>query len=368
MSGSASDFPDPLEELLREANRLTDKDLERYISERGAGRSGASPVSLEPGSCVEGTVIELRGEEVLVELDDKTYGVVELAEFEDERPFPGQRLRATFDRYDPSRDLALLSVRGVRREVAWESLRPGAIIEGLVSGYNKGGLTLQVKGVAAFMPISQVELGGVEDLSAYVGRKLKCQVVSLDHVRKTAIVSRKAIQESEAALARERAFQSLSEGQVLRGTVVQVGDRGTLVDLGGVVGFLPKTATGRGTGAQPVLDKGQEIEVQIVRLDRERKRASLQLRCATGDSWRRAAQHYSPGDRVTGWVSNLTEEGVILSIEEGVTGLIPRSSLGELEELPRPGNLLRATVVSIETERQRLILAPAPRGGIQDGR
>lgn len=360
MSARGGDFPDPLEDLLREASRLTDGDVERLLS-RGPAEEARSARAgpLEPGARVEATVVEVRGDEVLLELGGKAYGVVDLAEFEDERPVPGQRIRATFESYDAGRDLALLSVRGVRRDVAWENLRPGAIVEGLVTGHNKGGLTLDLKGVAAFMPISQVELGGVQDLVPYVGRKLRCEVSSLDVARKTAIVSRKAVQEAEARASRERVFATLVEGQILQGTVVQVGEHGAFVDVGGFVGLLPASAVraARGPGGDEPVRAGQRLEVEIARLDRERMRVSLQLRSRAGDSWSRAAGHYRPGDRVTGWVSGLTDEGLLLSIEEGVVGLIPRSALADLPEPPRPGALLRAAVVSVDAERRRLVLA-----------
>lgn len=360
MSSRGGDFPDPLEDLLREASRLSDGDVERLLSRGPAGEERSErSAPLEPGARVEATVVEVRGDEVLLELSGKAYGVVDLSEFGDERPSAGERIRATFESYDAGRDLALLSVRGVRRDLAWENLRPGSLVEGIVTGHNKGGLTLDLKGIAAFMPISQVELGGVQDLSPYVGRRLRCEVTSLDVVRKTAIVSRKAVQEAEAQVSRERVFATLLEGQVLQGTVVRIAEHGAFVDIGGFVGLLPAGALqrARGPGGDEPVRVGQRLEVQIARLDRERMRVSLQVRSLAGDSWSRAAEHYRPGDRVTGWVSGLTDEGLLLSIEEGVVGLLPRSGLADLPETPRPGALLKAAVVSVDAERRRLILA-----------
>jgi small subunit ribosomal protein S1 len=315
--------------------------------------------SLEPGARVRGTVIETRGGEVLVELDSKTHGVIPGDEFGDE-PFPelGTVVDATFVRLDPAQGLALLSVQDVRLEIMWEELRVGMLLEGTVTGTNKGGLTLDIKKVRAFMPISQIERERVEDPASYVGRKLRCEVTSFDRATENLVVSRRAILDREAEAARAKALAQLTEGDVVMGTVVRLTDFGAFVDVGGFEGLLHKskiTEHHKEIGQEDPLHAGQRLEVEILRVDVSRGRVALGfVRRAVSSG--ASLEGFSPGDTLTGWVRNVTQAGATLSFEDGVEGMIPRRSMTDKVQ---EGAVLKVVITSIDAPARRIELRPA---------
>lgn len=363
LSPKGGGFQDSFDDLLKEAASMSDADLERAMAGASAARRKTTSMeSLEPGTRVRGVVVEVRAGEVLLELDGKTLGVLEESEFPgEELPAVGSEVEAQFEHYDRVKDLAVLSIRGVRREVFWDDLRGGTVLEGTVVATNKGGLTIDVKGVRAFLPISQIELTRVEDLSPYVGRKLRCEVTSFDRGNQNIILSRRPILEREAEASRERVLATLTEGQVLRGTVVRITDHGAFVDIGGIDGLLPAKGRGqmkKGGGEYP--PEGQGLQVRVVRVDRERGRVLLEKAALEAETWGRATQDYKVGEEVTGWVSRRTPDGLSLSIEEGVEGLIPQDYLLSLAEAPRPGAILKAVITAIDAGSRRITLRPIP--------
>jgi ribosomal protein S1 len=358
-------FHDGFDDLLREASGMSDADLERLLLGGASPAASASRVeSLEPGTRVHGVVVDLRGGEVLVELDGKTLGVISDSEFtEDLMPSLGERVEARFERFDRSKDLAILSVGSVRKEVLWEELRRGSLIEGTVSAVNKGGLTLDVKGIRAFLPVSQIELSRVEDLTPYLGQKLRCVVTEVDRASHNLVVSRRAILEEEAEAGRVDALTRISEGEVLKGKVVRITDHGAFVNLGGVDGLIPRNKVEMHLKARSIaqpLAEGQEVQVRVVRVDRERERVSLDLMEMEAAAWKRTVEGYVVGEAVTGWVTRRTAEEACLSIDEGVEGVIPSSHIHLLEKEARPGSIVKAVIAAIDRETQRIILHPAP--------
>jgi ribosomal protein S1 len=349
-------FSDSFDDLLRDAGKITDADLERLMAGGSARTENpASASSLEPGTRVTGLVVDRRGGDVLVELDGKTHGLIEGAEF-------GQNVTATFEHYDEERGLARLSVRGARREIFWDQLRRGTLVEGNVIAVNKGGLTVDVHGVRGFLPISQVERGRVEDLSPYVGKRLRCEVTDFDASTHNLILSRRSVLESEAAVETTRVLATLTEGQSLRGAVVRINEHGAFVDVGGFEGLVPISklrAARRGPGEAP-LAVGQHVEVRLVRVDRERGRVSLELNAVEVDSWARAIDSYTPGEEVTGWVSRRVEGGVMVSIEDGIEGFLPEETFVLIEEPPRLGAIVKASIERIDIEARRMVLRPVP--------
>jgi ribosomal protein S1 len=362
VSPKGGEFPDPLDDLLREASRMSDDDLERAMAGAGpAQRKPVPPDLLEPGTTLRGIVVDVRGGEVLLELDGKYHGIVDEEEFPGELPRVGEEIQAKFERYDAKRGLAVLSFRGAQRQVFWDQLYQGARLEGTVSALTKGGLILDVRGARAFLPISQVELSRVEDLGPYLGRRLKCQVTSFDRTREEIVVSRRPILEEEGEVQRRKLFETLSEGQILTGTVKRITAHGAFVDLGGVDGLLPDgkiKAQGRKEGPE-ALREGQRIGVQIVKLDRERERVSLDFQVVAADSWGPAIEHYAVGDEVTGWVSARIPRGAVVTLEEGIEGLLPAETFHLLSAEPHPGSILRAVIQSIDRESREVLLRPA---------
>jgi ribosomal protein S1 len=335
-------------------------------AEPAAGKP-ADGGDLEPGARVRGVVIDVRGDEILVEIDGKSLGIIDGNEFEDGKvPRPGDKVAAEFLRHDPAKGAAVLSVKTVRHEIVWEELRPGVLVEGTVAAANKGGLTLDVKGVRAFLPISQIEIERVEDLTPYIGRKLRCEVTSIDRAARDVVVSRRPILEREAAVERASALERLRAGDVLTGTIVRMSEEhGAFIDLGGVQGLLhaSKIRSRRMGGEKEPLRVGQRLLVEVTRLDRERGRITLDFKRVETDAAGEALQDYKVGDEVTGWVARSTEAGLVISLEDGVQGLIPREALAGLPEKPLSGAILKATVTAVDTVGRRLTLRPAaPRG------
>lgn len=358
-------FSDSFDDLSKEASTLSDADIERLMMSGGpTTRDGAPPSvdSLVPGSRVEGVVIEFRGGELLIELDGKTMGVVNEIEFTGDLPAIGERIQAQFERYDRRKDLAILSVGGVRREVIWEELRRGSIVEGTVAAVNKGGLTLDLKGLRAFMPASQVARERIEDLSALVGQKLRCEVTDINRATRDVVLSRRKILERESEEEKVNVLARLSEGEVLTGRVVRVNEFGAFVDLGGADGLIPASkiyAQVKSKLLDGPLEEGQQVTVQVVRVDPEKGRVSLELKQLAADTWKRAIEGYSVGEEVTGWVSRASPTEIVVTIEDGLEGVIPEGYVHLLGNEGRPGAILKAAITSIDAEKRLILLRPA---------
>ena len=362
-------FQDSFEDLSKEASGMSDAELERLMMTGGPiarDRGPAASQALAPGSRVDGVVIDFRGGELLVELDGKTSGVISEVEFSGALPLIGDRLQAQFERFDKKRGLAILSVGGVRREILWEELRRGNIVEGTVTAVNKGGLTLDLKGLRAFLPASQVARERIEDLSSFIGQKLRCEVTDVDRAAKNIVLSRRMILERELEAEKVNVLARLSEGEVLKGTVVRVNDYGAFIDLGGVDGLIPASkihAQVKSRAIDGPLKEGQQVTVQVIRVDQEKGRVSLDLKQLAADTWKRAIEGYAVGEEVTGWVSKVGPTEVTLSIEEGLDGVIPEGYIHLLGDEGRPGAILKAAVTSIDAEKRRILLRPVSQAG-----
>ena len=364
MSRDRGRFRDESDDLLREATGMSDEDVERLLGMHGPSRKATpSADELEPGSRVEGVVVEVKGDEVVLELDGKTVGIIDAAEYEDEElPRPGDKLSVELVRYDHAREHAILSAHGVRKEVFWDELRPGAIVEGTVTETNKGGLTLALKGARAFLPVSQIELGRVEDLAPYVGQRLRCEVTQVDRASENLVVSRRRILERDAEEERSAAVLRIQEGEVIAGRVMRLTEHGAFVDLGGVDGLLHVSKIRRELRAEPdqALAVGLTVNVEIVRIDRARGRIALDFHQAPANNWGQALEDYPVGDEVTGWVKAETEAGLVISIEEGIDGLIPVDSLALLTAEALPGDIIKATIAGVDEAGKLLLLRPLP--------
>lgn len=365
MSRKSRDFPDEFERQLDDIQEMSDAEVEALLAGQPPPSSEDSDAAerFEPGQAVSGVVIDRRGGEVLVELDSKTHGVVAEEEFEaGEVPRVGEKLRTRFVRYDSARELAVLGVREARREVYWEELRPGMVIEGRAIEANKGGLVLDVKGIRAFLPISQIELHRVEEADSYLGDTLSCEVTSVDRSSEDVIVSRRNVLEREEERRRESALARLTEGEVLEGTVVKLTDYGAFVDLGGVQGLLHASRIREASGgSNPVkLEPGERIRVVVARVDRDRGRISLDLEHTPRTI--RSVEEYETGEVVTGWVVRVDAEGAHVSLEEGIEGLVPRSRLLATRERLVRGSLVRVEITSVDAASRRIELRPAGEG------
>ena len=341
-------FDDEYEESLRDALTMSDAELERLL---GGAEPEKSPEfeQLEPGTILEGVIVEVQSQEILLELDQKTLGVVDIEEYTDEEPpRPGTSLKAEFVRYDSGRGVCVLTTKAVRTEIAWEELRVGMVLEGIVDETNRGGLTLSIKGMRAFMPISQIELGRVEDLEPYVGRKLRCEVTQVDRADRNLVVSRRRVLERESEGERRKSLDKLQEGEVVRGKVTRMTEHGAFIDVGGFDGLLHVSKI---VQRRETLEAGDLVEVEIVRLDRERGRVALDFRSVDEMSWDSLVDGYEVGDAVTGWIARVENTGAaILALGEGLEAVVPKGLARDVEV----GSLARGTIASIDKEGKRV--------------
>ena len=364
MAAKSRQFPDEMDESVDDID-MSDADLEALMGGAAAPSAGETVDvdKLEPGERIEGTVIDTRGGDVLVDLDGKHHGLIEEEEFEEDEdlPMPGTRIKASVVRYDGARDLLILSVGKARKEVFWDDLHPGMLLEARVTGTNKGGLDLDIKGVRAFMPISQIDTRRIEDATPFVGKKFQVEVTRVDREDRNLVVSRRAILEQEEHEQKGNALARLSEGEILKGTVVKTNNHGAFVNLGGVEGLIHQSKLDtwrRETGRREDLQVGAEVEVEIQRVDTERERISLDIKRGTIADWSASAANYEVGEEFTGWVSATSEKGLHVSIEDDVEGVIPRERVLEMKDPPAKGDIIRTCITSIDPEKKVIELKP----------
>ncbi len=317
--------------------------------------------TLEPGARVEGIIISIGDEGALVEIGSKQHGIIERSELEGLELCPGESVTAHFVRVDSKQELAILSLAETRREIFWDQLSAGDLLEGQVTGVNKGGLTVDIAGEKAFLPISQIELSRVDDLSGYVGMQITCEVMSFDRGERDVVVSRRGILEREREAGRVHAVAGLEEGQIVSGRVTRITAHGAFIDLGGVDGLLPQNKIQRrqkSMGGNAPLKEGETVQLEIVHLDREAGRVSLDFQAIGVDGWSQVPEEYQVEDTATGLVTRIDAEGAWVLIDEGVEGVIPTVLLAGTKQPIEAGALCRTVIVSIDLSARRIELKP----------
>ncbi|MEM7167613.1 MAG: S1 RNA-binding domain-containing protein [Planctomycetota bacterium] len=345
------DYQDPKEQL-----NISDADLDAMM----AGSFGALAESLdvdalEAGDTINGIVIGVDDAEVLVEVDSKHHGAIDRAEFDDDVPAVGSPVTAHYRRYDAGRGLLLLAVREARKELFWDEISEGTVYVARVTGVNKGGLTVDIKGARAFLPISQIERGHVTDPDSYVGQELECEVTSFDRAAQDLVVSRRVILERQRDDERFEAVARFEVGAEVQGRVTQINQHGAFIDLGGVEGLLHNSKLHRRGSDQPPLQTGDSVRVEVVHVDREAGRIGLDHAREQESTWDRVANDYAVGDEATGLVNRITTEGACILLDEGVEGWIPPELVSERL---RPGSLCKAVVYAVDAGAQKITLHP----------
>lgn len=325
----------------------------------------ADPKPNEHGR-IRGRIVSVRGDEVYVDIGGKSEAIIARDEFDEHHaPEPGQIFEFVMHGLDRESGLMRLSLRDVRPTDDVRQLKVGDVVEGRVTGVNLGGLELKVGHLRAFMPKSQVELERVEDFAHYVNRRLECEITEIDRRGRSLIVSRRRVLEKRLAEQRKELAAQLQVGQVRRGTVRRLTDFGAFVDLGGVEGLLHVSDMRYGRVKHPseVVQVGQEIDVQILRIDPERDRISLGLKQLRSDPWELVPVNYHAGDTVEGRVTRLMNFGAFVELEEGVEGLIPISEMSWTRRVTHPkevvaeGDAVRCVILSIDPDKRRISLS-----------
>ncbi len=288
--------------------------------------------NMRPGSLLMATVVDVRDDLVIVNAGLKSEGVIPASQFTDENGElnidVGDTVEVALDAVEDGFGETRVSREKARRLRAWsrleEAYEAGETVKGHITGKVKGGFTVDLNGIRAFLPGSLVDVRPVRDTSYLEGKELEFKVIKLDQRRNNVVVSRRAVVESEYSAEREQLLKNLQEGQTIKGVVKNLTDYGAFLDLGGIDGLLHITdmAWKRVKHPSEVVEVGQELEVKVLKFDRERNRVSLGLKQLGEDPWVDIARRYPVGTRLFGKVTNIADYGCFVEIEEGVEGLV----------------------------------------------
>jgi small subunit ribosomal protein S1 len=346
----------------------TRADFEALLNEQlgGAGEDGFE------GRVVHGTVTAIENGMALIDVGLKSEGRVSLREFgrgEDGAELKvGDDVEVFVDRVENSEGEAMLSRDRARREAAWDKLESefgeGKRVEGRIFGRVKGGFTVDLDGAVAFLPGSQVDIRPVRDVGPLMDVPQPFQILKMDRRRGNIVVSRRAVLEETRAEQRSELIDKLSEGQVLDGVVKNITDYGAFVDLGGIDGLLHVTDMSykRVNHPSEVINIGDTVKVQIVRINPDTQRISLGMKQLESDPWEGVAAKYPIGAKVTGTVTNITEYGAFVELEPGIEGLVHVSEMSWTKKNVHPGKIVSTSqevevvVLEVDSDKRRISL------------
>jgi small subunit ribosomal protein S1 len=325
---------------------------------------------LRPGAIVTGRVVEIRDDVVVVNAGLKSEGIVPIHQFfapDGELEVDvGDEVEVSLDAVEDGFGETRLSREKAKRSRIWDKLEKAHEAEenviGQITGKVKGGFTVSIDGIRAFLPGSLVDVRPVRDPSYLEGKDLEFKIIKLDRRRNNLVVSRRAVVEHEFAAEREDLIERLEEGAVVKGVVKNLTDYGAFLDLGGIDGLLHITdmAWKRVRHPSEVVEVGDELEVRVLRFDRERMRVSLGLKQLGEDPWDNIDRRYPPGSRLFGRVTNITDYGCFVEIEDGVEGLVHVSEMDWTNKNVNPnkvvhiGEEVEVMVLDVDAERRRI--------------
>jgi len=327
---------------------------------------------IKPGAILNGTVVDVNSDVVIVNAGLKSEAVIPTSQFlnddGDLEVDVGDTVEVALDTVEDGYGETRLSREKAKRMRTWvrleESFSKGEIVKGIINGRVRGGFTVDIDLVRAFLPGSLVDVRPVRDPVALEGTTLEFKVIKLDQKRNNVVVSRRAVVEEEYSAERDELLKNLQEGTVLKGVVKNLTDYGAFVDLGGIDGLLHITdmAWKRVKHPAEVVSVGQELEVRVLKFDRERNRVSLGLKQLGADPWEDLSRRYPPTTRLFGKVTNIADYGCFVEIEEGVEGLVHVSEMDWTNKNVNPhkvvqiGDEVEVMVLDIDEERRRISL------------
>lgn len=327
---------------------------------------------MRPGTIVSAIVVDINNDNVIVNAGLKSEGIIPIDQFQDEN---GELEVATGDTVDVALDSiedgygeTRLSREKAKRKIAWEELEKAheanETVTGVITERVKGGFTVDVDKVRAFLPGSLVDVRPVRDTSYLEGKPLEFKVIKIDQRRNNVVVSRRAVVETENSAEREELLENLKEGALVKGVVKNLTDYGAFLDLGGIDGLLHITdmAWKRVKNPSEIVNIGDEIEVKVLKFDREKNRVSLGLKQMGEDPWLDLTRRYPEGARLRGKVTNLADYGCFVELEEGVEGLVHVSEMDWTNKNVHPSKLVQigdevdVVILDIDQERRRISL------------
>ena len=327
---------------------------------------------IRPGMILTGLVVEVTPDVVVVNVGLKSEAVIPVEQFKNERGElevkAGDEVEVALDSVEDGTGETRLSREKAKRARTWtrleEAFNKSEIVTGIITGRVKGGFTVELDNVRAFLPGSLVDVRPVRDTSYLEGKPLEFKVIKLDQKRNNVVVSRRAVVEQEFSAERSALLDNLQEGSVVHGSVKNLTDYGAFVDLGGIDGLLHITdmAWKRVKHPSEVVKVGDEIDVRILKFDRERSRVSLGLKQLGADPWENIARRYPPHTRVFGKVTNIADYGAFVEIEDGVEGLVHVSEMDWTNKNVNPakvvhtGQEVEVMVLDVDEDRRRISL------------
>jgi small subunit ribosomal protein S1 len=331
-----------------------------------------SNTQLQPGTIVTGKVVDITGDSVVVNAGLKSEGIIPIDQFLGPEGSievaVGDDVQVALDAVEDGSGATRLSREKAKRHAAWELLdkafEASETVKGMINGKVKGGFTVDLGSVRAFLPGSLVDVRPVRDTSYLEGKELEFKVIKLDRKRNNVVVSRRAVVEEEYSAERDALLRTLEEGMEIKGVVKNLTDYGAFIDLGGIDGLLHITdmAWRRVKHPSEVVEIGDEITVKVLKFDRERQRVSLGLKQMGEDPWVNISRRYPEATRVFGKVTNIADYGCFVEIEEGVEGLVHVSEMDWTNKNIHPskvvalGDEVEVMVLDIDEERRRISL------------
>jgi small subunit ribosomal protein S1 len=329
-------------------------------------------IETRPGSIVKGTIVSIERDLVLVDAGLKSESAIPAAQFKNHagelEVAVGDEVDVALDSIEDGFGETILSREKAKRYESWVRLEKACeeqeIVKGLISGKVKGGFTVEVEGIRAFLPGSLVDVRPIRDTTHLEGKELEFKVIKLDQKRNNVVVSRRAVIETENSAEREELLANLEEGAEVKGIVKNLTDYGAFVDLGGLDGLLHITdmAWKRVKHPSEIVAVGDEIDVKVLKFDKEKNRVSLGLKQLGSDPWGDIAGRYPESSRLKGRVTNLTDYGCFVEIEDGIEGLVHVSEMDWTNKNIHPskvvnlGDEVEVMVLEIDEERRRISL------------
>jgi small subunit ribosomal protein S1 len=355
---------------------ITDEEVQRQISQAlgqeynldALSRTIQEKASPQPGAVLTGRVVSVIGNDVVVEVGLKSEGTVDVNEFDDPGSIQvGQEVEVLLEEVESDSGLVVLSKRKADRLRGWERIlqknKEGDIVKGMVTRKIKGGLLVDI-GVPAFLPASQVDIRRPADIGEYLGQIVEAKVLKIDQERRNIVVSRRKLIEEQRAQSKAKLLAEVQEGQIRRGIVKNIADFGVFIDLGGLDGLLHITDMSWGRLGHPseMLKVDQEVEVQVLSVDREKEKIALGLKQRTASPWEKVGEKYPVGTRVRATVVNIMAYGAFVKLEEGLEGLVHISEMSWTRRLNHPsemvsvGDEMEVVVLEIDKAKQEISL------------
>lgn len=321
------------------------------------------------GSIIEGVVSAIKGDEVYVDIGYKSSGAVDKSEFGEEEVKIGDKVQVMLVQLENEKTgMVELSKRRADEKIRWDKIleryNEGCVVKGTVKSAVRGGLLVQIDDVEAFLPGSQIEVAPVKELDSYVGQTYDFKVIKISNERRNLIVSRRELIEGTMAEKKAELLNSLAEGAVMKGRVKNITDFGAFIDLDGLDGLLHITDMSWGRVKHPseVLKVGEEIDVKVLGVDKDRERVSLGLKQCVENPWSTIQERFPVGSRVSGKVVNLAAYGAFVEIAPGIEGLVHISEFSWTKRVARASDMLnigdevQVVVLSVDVENQKIAL------------